>query len=77
MTSKKLRSIAVSKADGQVALSFTYDTGPKDHILLPVTVAMQLTDRLIEACKASQGAPGDGIAVSEHVSMKIFDPKEH
>lgn len=77
MNSKKLRSIAVSKADGQVGISLTYDTGPKDHILLPVAVVMQLIDRLIEATKASSNAPGDGIAVSEHVSMKIFDPKEH
>jgi hypothetical protein len=76
MTSKKLRSIAVSRADGQVGISLTYDTGPKEHILLPIPVVMQLIDRLIEATKQSS-APGDGIAVSEHVSMKIFDPKEH
>ena len=76
MNSRKLKSIAVSRADGQVGISLTYDTGPKEHILLPIGVVMQLIDRLIEATKQS-GAPGDGIAVSEHVSMKICDPKEH
>lgn len=70
MINRKLKSIAVSRSPGHVGLSFGYDSGPASHILLPMNAARDLRNRINEALEQT-GATGDGVGVSEHVSLKL------
>lgn len=78
---KKLLNIAVSHGPEQVGLTFTYDLGSQDHLLLPLKVATALRDKLVHAVALAQErpqVPGDDVEVSESVGMAILPPrKEH
>ena len=74
---RRLSDISVSYSPGQVGVSLTYAQGPKEHILLPITVAEQVRDRFKEACAlARQSSPGDSVRVSEYSGVAIRSPKE-
>lgn len=69
-TGKKLKDIAVSHAPGQVGLSFTYDVGPRDHMILSIPVLDILIQRLTDARSAAT-TTGDSVSVSDHVQVRI------
>lgn len=77
-TGRKLKNVTVSYGENQVGLSLLFDSGTADHYLLPLNVATQLKDRLVEACEMAKPqqnhGPGDGVAVSEYVGMRINPP---
>jgi len=71
-TSKKLRTIAVTPADGTVGITLMYTEGPSEHVLLPYHVGRDLRDKLTEAlAMAKPKAVGDGVSVSDHVAMSL------
>ena len=67
---KRLKNIAVSHTPGQVGVSLTYDQGPQDHMLLPLSVAKSLHEKLGKAIRESE-TTGDSVAVSDHVKLKV------
>lgn len=69
-TGKRLHNIEVTHAPGRVGMSFTYDVGPKDHILMTIAVTDSLIKRLQEA-RAAATTTGDQVSVSDHVQLKI------
>lgn len=69
---KKLRTIAVTPADGTVGITLMYTEGPSEHVVLPLSVGRELRDKLTEAlAMAAPKAVGDGVAVSDSVGMKL------
>lgn len=79
---KKLVNIMVSPSINQVGITFAFEEGPSDHYLLPLKLAVQLKDRIQQACdlsaKYTQRPAGDSVGVSEGVSMSFIGPsKEH
>lgn len=70
---RKLTNISVSAQAGRIGVSFAFDSGPNEHILLPPVVAEKLIEQLTaarEALKHPQ-TPGDGVSVSDHCSVAI------
>lgn len=78
-TSKKLNNITVTHQPQQVGVSFFFDDAPTDHFLLSLNVARKFQEKLTQAIDLASRpqAPGDGVSLSEHVSLSLSKPQEH
>lgn len=77
MPNKKLSNLTISHSVGRVGISLFYEDHPAEHVLLPLSVAMQVRDKFIRACDlaGSGRTAGDDIMVSDRAAMSIVTPK--